>query len=295
MFKILRAVCYASVLILNFSITGIVFAADREALPLPGNTEKVNEEARSIAGSQFDFIQYESNLNSNQVRNFYRKVLADAGWKENDALTAMQQNPGFKLDKAALQAIEDTLVFEKEGETLSVNFTPGQTESGKKTGFTIARGKPDLAARSADEMDFIPRLVAKPQKEPAPVYPDAALVSLSEGAKFLQAAYASKDELDTVAKFYRNKMSGYGWDLVEDVPAKNMEAAASPEDIAKYCPDCAKKGITMPATSMLFKELVFSNGQQDKCRIGLFQVDIPAQGQASGMSFTNIMVDYEKK
>jgi|GEM_PF-1001481 len=280
-------------LLFSFGILSTAFAADKEVIPVPANTQEVAEETRSIAGSQLYFSQYESSLRIDQIRNFYRKVLADAGWTEKDYLGALTQGGGLKMDSAAVNSMKENLNFEKDGALLTLDFAAERT--GGKTAYTIMQGKLEVSGKSAEELDFTPRLLATPRHDVAPVYPEAALISLSEGGNFMQAAYSSKADMDAVAEFYRRKMPSYGWDLVEDRPVKDVQTAASQADIEKYCPECAEQGIALPSMDMFMKELIFTNTRKDRCRIGLFQVDVPKQDQVPAMNFTNIMVDYEKK
>ena len=301
MFKSLRSIYCVLALLLNFTIVGMVFAADddREAIAVPANTQETQAQTRVIAGSNYETVYYESNLNPDQLRNFYRKTLDDREWSstQEDPAVVLKQLRGLKLkvDESAIkQSLKDNLEFEKDGEILSINIIPAEISSTKKVSYTITRGKPDLSAQSAGGDDFIPRLLSRPKQEPAPVYPQASLVSFSEGDNFLKANYATKDDLEDVIGFYRDNMASYGWSLKEDNPANVVESATE-EDINTYCPECAKNGIKTAAPDMQIKQFMFTNDRQAKCGISLFQVKIPAQGQAGEMNFTNITVDYEKR
>jgi len=281
--------------LLNLGVAGIVFAADGEIIPLPANTQQVKQETRSIAGTAFDCSYYESDLDPGQVRNFYRKILSGAGWKENNYLDDLKKNvPDFQPDAVTLKAVENNLVFEKKGVMLNIVFTPATAPVSKKTDYSIMQGKLDLSGKNAGELDFTPRLVDTPQKEPAPVYPGAALVSMTEGAKFLKTTYTVNDGIEAVIDFYRSGMAGYGWTLAEDEPVSRI-GAATKEDVAKYSPEFVKKGFVFEPEDMLFKELTFTNSGQDKCAIDILQISVPANAQTKEMMFTNIMVDYEKK
>lgn len=292
MFRFFKIICAAAVLLLNSYSMGDVCAA--EGIPAPANTQEVRRERRAIAGSEFTTIQYESNLNAEQVSRFYRKALPDDGWQENDILASIEKIPGVKLEEETKKSLKEDLHFEKSGEILTVIFTGAKPGGNKKTGYAISYGRLPAPGQGGNEMDFIPRLLDKPQKEPAPVYPGAALISFTEGENFLRAAYAGQDDMETVEKFYRKNMPQYGW-TIKDESALADVTAPTEEDILKSCPSCAKKGIKVPNMDMQEKSLVFIGEQGELCRIGLFAVHISGTEQLAAKAFTNIMVDYEKK
>lgn len=280
--------------ILFFSGTGTLFAADQIIL-LPASTKEIKQETRSVAGAVFECAYYESDLDAGQVRNFYRRFLAAAGWKEKDYLGDLKKNAAdFRPDPAMLKLVENNLMFERDGAIINIVFTPAAVSADKKTDFTIMQGKLDLMAGGDAGADFTPRLLDSPQKDPAPVYPGAALVSLTEGEEFLKAAYTVNEDIEAVGSFYRIEMTGYGWILAEDDPVIKVNGG-SKEDIEKYCPDCVKKGFSFEPSDIIFKDFVFTNAQGDKCAVGLMQLTLPMPGQAKKMIVTSIMVDYEKK
>jgi hypothetical protein len=185
-------------------------------------------------------------------------------------------------------------IFEKEGETVMINFLPPGAIQDGKTRFTIARGNTE-AKKEPKEDDFIPRLSGKPKLDVAPVYPDAALIALSENPGFMRATYFAKDDFEKVSEFYKNKMLDYGWSLTEEKPLKKLDSGNL--DFSNLCPDCPKDKKTQQAVKpvdMAVSELDFSNKEGDLCIIALTNAG-PKQAVADKLkNTTTIMVQYEK-
>ncbi|MDP3143216.1 MAG: hypothetical protein Q8N14_04695, partial [Candidatus Omnitrophota bacterium] len=150
------------------------------------------------------------------------------------------------------------------------NFLPQGAVQDGKTRFTIARGNTE-AKKEPKEDDFIPRLSGKPKIDIAPVYPDAALIALSENAGFMRATYFVKDDIDKVSEFYKNKMLNYGWSLTEE----KMQQAVKPAEMA-------------------VSELDFSNKEGDLCIIALTNAGPKQAVEDKLKNTTTIMVQYEK-
>ena len=263
---------------LTISLSPIKAAAeDKQAIPVPPNTEQVKKEARRIAASEFDFTYYASAQPAGQLKDFYRLRLTNSGWKEKTLLKDLEQIPGLQMEPALRSSLgQNMMMFEKEGVTLIINFLPEGVFPDQKTRFTVAQGK--IGLQSAPSADTIPpiELLAKPHKEVAPTYPGAALISLSEPAGALTATYFTQDDINAVAAFYKNKMPNYGWSLVEEKAPEKLE---------------------MSQTSNMeswMAQLSFVNANQDTCNIILSQA-ISGQAGPAKMEMTTILVNYAEK
>lgn len=269
---------------------------DKQEIPLPPNTEKAREEARRIAGSEFDFTYYASSQEPGQLKDFYRNNLTNSGWQEKTLLKDLEQIPGLQMEQGLTSALEQNLIFEKEGAMLIINFLPEGIIKDKNTRFTLAQGKIGPQPASSTETISPPELLAKPKKEVAPDYPGAALISLSEPDDALTATYFTQDDINAVAIFYKNKMPNYGWSLIEEKAPERLEMpAVSKEDIAKLCPSCAQKApISAQGMESWMAQLSFVNSRQDTCNIVLSQVMVPVES-ADKMKTTTILVNYAEK
>jgi len=269
---------------------------DKQAIPVPPDTEQVRKEARRISGSEFDFTYYTSTQAPEKLKDFYRNTLTNSGWKEKTLLKDLEQIPELQMEPALSNVLEQNLVFEKEGATLIINFLPEGMMKDKKTRFTLAQGKIDIQSAASTETISLPELLAKPKKEVAPTYPGAALISLFEPADALTAAYFTQDDINAVATFYKTKMPNYGWSLIEEkAPQKIEMSETSKEDIAKLCPACAEKmSISPQGIESWMAQLSFVNSRQDTCNIVLSQVITLAEA-AGKMKTTTILVNYAQK
>lgn len=269
---------------------------DKQAVPVPPDTEQVKKEVRRIAASEFDFTYYTSAQAPAKLKDFYRNTLTNSGWKEKTLLKDLEQIPNFQMQPGLSSALEQNLVFEKEGAMLIINFLPEGFYKDQKTRFTLAQGKIDLESAASSERISPPELLTKPKKEVAPVYPGAALISLSEPAGALTAAYFTPDAINAVAAFYKAGMPNYGWFLIEEkVPEKIELPQTSKEEIAKLCPACAEKASISPqAIEAWMAQLSFVNASHDTCKIVLSQV-ISGQAGPVKMEMTTILVNYAEK
>jgi len=280
-------------LVANYALTAW---AEAQFIPIPPNTEKVRQEARRISGSEFDFTYYTSSQEPGELKDFYRNNLANLSWQEKILSKDLGQIPGLQIEPALTSALEQNLIFEKEGAMLIINFLPEGIIKDKKTHFTLAQGK--MGSQSTPPTGTIspPELLAKPKKEVAPVYPGAALISLSEPDNALTASYFTQEDINEVSAFYKAKMPDYGWSLVEEKAPERLDMpAVSKEDIVKVCPSCAEKaGISTKNIEAWVAQLSFVNSRQDTCNIILSQVMVPVES-ADKIKTTTILVNYEKK
>jgi hypothetical protein len=297
MFSRYKVARLSGFLLLIMSISAhYLYAAwwDRNTIPLPAGTEEVFQETRNISGSEFVLKYYASAQDAKGISDFFRSKLPALDWKEKELLKEMRQIPNLKIPGSLEDMLAMNSIFEKEGETIMINFLPQGAVQDGKTRFTIARGKTD-AKREPGEDDFIPRLAGKPKMDVAPVYPDAALIALSENSGFVRATYFVKDDIDKVSEFYKNKMLDYGWSLREEKPLKNLSSGDF--DFSSLCPDCPKDKKTQQAVKpvdMAVSEFDFSNKEGDLCIVALTNAG-PKQAVADKLkNTTTIMVQYEK-
>ncbi len=277
----------------------VILAAwwDASAIPLPSGAEKEMEQKRKIGGSEFDFDFYSTLQDIESVKKFYQLQLTQSGWKEKRLADDLANLKGVQIDLASLsQSLDANLMFEKNGETLMINFLPRGTGGDKKTRFMVAKGTVNTASGPAlAEQDMLPQIMTKPKKDIAPVYPGAALVMLTEGPLITQATYMTKDNIERVADFYKSKMPSAGWSLTGGTPIeKSNHSDAGAYDISKLCPSCPKDAL-MQAQSLetWAGEMEFSNSQKDTCRIYLSQTNTGSDvNQAVNM--TTIVVYYEE-
>lgn len=267
---------------------------DRNTIPLPSGTEEIFQETRNISGTEFVLKYYTNSQDAKAISDFFRSKLSALDWKEKELLKEMAQIPGLKVPASVEDMLASNSIFEKGGETVMINFLPQGAVQDGKTRFTIARGNTE-AKKEPGEDDFIPRLSGKPKLDIAPVYPGAALISLSENTSFMRATYFSKDDIDKVGEFYKSKMLNYGWSFTEEKPLKKIDSAGL--DLSSACPDCPKNEKIQQAikpVDMEVQELNFSNEAGDACIVVL---GITGQKEGVGdklKNTTTIMVQYEK-
>ncbi|MDD5408927.1 MAG: hypothetical protein PHC71_02420 [Candidatus Omnitrophica bacterium] len=298
MFLKYKAACLSGFLILvMFILTHPLYSAwwDKSEVPLPRGTEEVFQETRNISGTEFVLKHYASSQDAKEISDFFRSKLSALDWKEKELLKDMEKIPNLKIPDSLKDAMALNSIFEKEGETIIINFLPKEAVQDGKVRFTIARGKIEEKKKPVAQDDFIPRLSGKPKIDIAPVYPDAALISLSENPGFMQATYFSKDEIEKVGEFYKDKMLNYGWSLTEEKPLKKLTSGEV--DLSKLCPDCPKdKKIqeSVKPVDMVLTELDFSNQGGDRCIIALTDAGPKEAAEGVLKNTTTILVQYEK-
>jgi len=273
-----------------------IYAAwwDRDTIPLPSGTEEVFQETRNISGTEFVLKYYTNSQDAKAISDFFRSKLTALGWKEKELLKEMSQIPNLKIPGSVEDMLAANSIFERGGETVMINFLPQGAVQDGKTRFTIARGNTE-AKKEPKEDDFIPRLSGKPKLDIAPVYPAAALISLSENAGFMRATYFSKDDIDKVSEFYKNKMLAYGWSITDEKPLQKLDSGEP--DPSSLCPDCPKDKKIQQAikpVDMEVQELNFSNKEGDRCIVAL-AVAGPKDAVGDKLkNTTTVMVQYEK-
>lgn len=279
---------------LNMSLLNVA-RAGTGAIRVPPGAEEIRRETRRIAGGEFVFRYYASGQDSAAIKDFYNSTLLNSGWQAKSPLKDLQQAPNFQVNPSLTNVLEQNLIFEKEGDTVIVNFLPSGTTSDGKTRFTVAQGKIDLKNENLTEQDFVPAVLTKPRKDIAPVYPGATLISLNEGSDYLKAGYFTKDDIEDAALFYRNNMQSHGWNLTEETPVQETTNDAGNNDIYKYCPTCPKDvNINLNSIKTKFTQLKFSNDKQDACGITISsRASTDPSMPLAGM--TIILVNYEQK
>ncbi|MDP2941652.1 MAG: hypothetical protein Q8N85_05335 [Candidatus Omnitrophota bacterium] len=271
-----------------------------EEAPLPASAELVKQERRRIAGMEMEFSYYTSAQDAQAIKSFYRGQLAKLGWKENAPLAGLRQVEGVTVDASLKERLEANLIFQKGDLMLVINFLPAELARGQKTRFTLCQTQMDLSkvmslAQAGGQTGF-PELLNKPQKEVAPVYPDASLITLSEDADSLRLVYYSRDSIAQAAVFYKEQMPSYGWELTDEQPVRKANSEELGLQAAANCPTCPGYNSALAKKmEMLYGEFEFRNAAQDRCKIAVsnMQANINNQNLASGI--TTIIVDYAKK
>lgn len=265
-------------------------------LPVPLNTEETKEEIRLLGDAEYTYTYYESDLEMKQIKDFYRRELPILGWREKKLVNELKQVSGLKLEASVTNLLEQQFIFEKGEEILIINFIPALSSGKGKLKFILAQGKSAFNAETLKEgKNFVPVLVAKPNKDVFPVYPGASLVSLSEPAGAITASYFTPDDIEAVSEFYKARMSNYDWSLVDEKLPKKIDTSLNKEDIAKYCPSCAAKTpVDISAIETWVAYLYFAKENQDICNVVLSQI-IAGKGMPAQMNTTIIMVNYEER
>jgi len=296
-FRLKVAQLFSFILLLIIIMTAYpLYAAwwDRNAIPLPSGTEEVFQETRNISGTEFVLKYYTNSQDAKAITDFFRSKLTALDWKEKELFKEMSRIPNLKIPDSVKDMLAANSIFEKGEETVMINFLPRGAVQDGKTRFTIARGNTE-AKKEPKEDDFIPRLSGKPKLDIAPVYPGAALISLSENTGFMRATYFSKDDMGKVGEFYKNKMLNYGWSLTEEKPVQKLDSGEI--SLSSLCPDCPEDQKVQQAikpVDMVVQELDFSNKKGDFCIVAL-TVAGPKQAIEDKLkNTTTIMVQYEK-
>ncbi|MFA5145733.1 MAG: hypothetical protein WC723_07060 [Candidatus Omnitrophota bacterium] len=284
-------------ILMMFPLTHPLYSAwwDKSDVPLPRGAEQVFQETRNISGTEFVLKHYAVSQDAKEVSDFFRAKLPALDWKEKELLKEMEQMPNLKIPDSLKDIMAWNSIFEKDGEMVMINFLPQGAIQDGRTRFTIARGKMDAKKGHRAQDDFIPRLSGRPKIDIAPVYPDAALISLSENPGFMQATYFAKNNIEEVGEFYKNKMFDYGWSLTEEKPLKKL--ASGEVDLSKLCPDCPKDRKAQEAlkpVDIVLAEFDFSNQEGDTCIVAL--TDSGPKEAMGGIlkNTTTILVQYEK-
>lgn len=274
-----------------FSFAAAANAAwwDTKSLPVPADTKEVKKETRAIGNQELFFTYYVSNQDAEQIKNFYRNRLVLEGWKEKDLTQNLNQIQVPGLDKESMKKVLETnLFFENDTDTLILNFMPAQFSQEGKTKFTLCQTKKTSTIQLSPDTVPVPALLTKPKKDVAPVYPGASLINLAEDSRSLKATYFSKDDIEPVISFYKNKMPDYGWDLAKEAPLKKMDAGS--------CPSCPKNlVISSQSAEVWIAEMDFTNQRGDVCKLGLSEVITAYAATSKTINITTISVSYDEK
>jgi hypothetical protein len=313
--KILRLTLF--LLLAGLLATGILAArqAYAEDLPVPPESELTKEELRRLAGLELKFSYYTSAQGQKQLKAFYRSELPKLGWKEANPLADVERLSGVKASSSLKEKMSVNLIFQKGDFLVVINFLPQGFSQDRRTRFTISEGKIDLNAISGLQKaatSGFPELLTQPQKDVAPVYPGAKLITLDEQPHTLKAVYFSKDQIEQVANFYKAEMAKYGWELSAEEPVHQANSEELGLKRPVDCPTCGKGGVaTEKSVQMLYAQMEFANERQDSCKIALsYLLDFPRpeinwnfagseqaelKPERSLTQFTTIIVDYESK
>lgn len=273
---------------------------DTNAIPEPPDTQKVNEETRTMANTKIEVKYYSSDLGVDEIRDFYNKELPDKEWKESEAYQSLLNSPEVKKKPKTEQFLANNLVFEKGEQVAVINFLPQNVYGDQKTRFTVSRWKREMPELPQIE---IPEIAQKPKKDVAPAYPGASLIGLEEDENSLVANYlvlgAGTSQIEA---FYRENMIKYGWSLDSEEPAgkvglKDMNKYYSPDKTE--CPECQASKLQLSAGAenieLLMGRQLYRNDKGDTCLVVLNQPIVAAAKVAGMKEMTTITVRYEKK
>ncbi len=299
-------------------------------LPLPPDTTEVRQmQEVKIGDIAPKSTVYESSLSAEEVLSFFKTQLPRYGWKEIDYQKKMAQllqiDPNASLRAAqgmgvspqSLQnLIGNTSVYKiiyftnEQNETLILSFLPVgfQSPGGKKTRFYLNRAtSPGLQKSNKTLQEFFPE---QPQKLPfMPLYPRAQQVYLMKSsANRITVGYITTDDIDSVARFYVERMPENGWrysTLSADLDKKmNLDEVkrqvAQQKEKSQDCPNCPGKEITPQSLeqvanfieNMRMKNIVFVKGNNESCTISINENKF---GVGGGSASTIITVLYTKK
>jgi len=270
--KFNKLLVVTTILLLTLLSVQQSFAAWWEiGLPVPGSTKETKKETKEVFDSKFEFTHYTSNLEPQEIKDFYAEKLAAAGWKEIKMQEEIKDTAGAEAAEQMNEFFSYNLMFEKGDEEIVITFVPGTFEG--QTRYTVSRGK---VAEEKEE--------AKPKRPPIqpkkliPVYPGVENASPEEiGEDSFNGAYFVSDSADDAASFYKNKMPDFGWELVNE--------ERSSEGLG--CPECAELGSgENPSFSTL--TLDFANDEDDVCKIVLMETYTADKGRQTLITVTYV-------
>ncbi|MDD5431580.1 MAG: hypothetical protein PHO70_01115 [Candidatus Omnitrophica bacterium] len=284
---------------------GTCFSAwwDNSYIPAPPETEQLRTQTKVFSGTEFKFTYYTSTQDEKSIKDFYKRELINLGWKEKQILDGLMGDKKEEIKEGSTLDLffDNNLIYEKDGKMLTVTFLPKEVRQQGRVDYSISIGKPDFEKfKVSPQASPIPKLMAKPQKNVAPVYPGAVLVSLSEKAEYLKAVYYTQDDIEKVMDYYKGKMPSSGWSLVDEVPITKTDYSKATEKLwdLESCPTCqqGKIGFSQIMGEVWFGELSYANQKSDTCKVGFIN-NAKAEGGKQGYlpGFTAIRVDYEKK
>ena len=285
------------IILLGFVLDqGLLSAAwwDTKSLPVPPKTTEVKQLNRKSKSTQTDIIFYDSTLSKEAICDFYREKFGKSGWEEKDPFTAMGQIPDLPQESGLKNVSQSTLIFRKENQTVVLRFI----SKGTKTSFVLGRNwmDPSVLKLVPDIYHDTPALSAKPGKAIAPLYPQAKMVGFSEDSDTQKAVYFSKDNIESIASFYKFNMPGFGWLLDKEGPVESIDFSKRlPQAVSKDCPDChAKINDALKQKGVVLQSLNFLNSLGGACSIYLFRPSDSGVGK-NPAGYTVIMVNYAKK
>lgn len=257
-----------------FSLAGVLFFSlinvyaqqwpANEVLPVPINTNEIKRQASAQSGHEGIEIYYESRQSPKEISSFYSNRLITFGWKK-------------------FYVSGDNIIFDKKDELISLSFLPDGMYNDGKAHFILSRSKQtqDMVSQPRISSDTwpLPESNKKPAQEITPPYPGSALASLSEDSNFMMATYFSKDGIEEVFDFYKEKMADYGWNLDSQTPIQKISGE--------------KPGKADSLTGTWTAELNFSNDKKESC--GVFLSDMLLGDKPPFSSdITTITIRYEK-
>ena len=225
-----------------FSFVSILWASDL-GVPLPKDAVKVLERSSNFGPIKSFTEIYKTSLNKARVLSFYKKAMAEAGWK--------QKQEGIFIKDKYMVAIVCGSEKNKTGE-IEFNVTISN----------IPTKEEFLGMRKADPDKLIYM----------PIYPASEQLFLLELPFGMASAYEADGSIEEVAFFYKSGMLNYGWKLYDETPIAVKDVD---------CPECKKLNLSaankdqakITSTSSRTK-MVFRRGDGETCIISMFTVSV---------------------
>ena len=257
-----------------FPLISILWAYEL-GVPLPQGSVKILERSSNFGPIKSFTEAYKISLTKARVLSFYKKAMAEAGWKQ-------KQDGVFIKDKYIAVVVCSSLKS-KTGEiefTITVSNIPAKEEF--------------LAMRKAtpDKLTFMP------------IYPGSEQTFLLEFPFGMASAYETEGSVEEVAFFYKSGMLNYGWGLDHETSVRGG---------AVDCPGCQKLlsgSLGRPskpeiASNTSKANLIFRKQNGETCAIEIANVSVnsgnlPVGTKSGGknkpglMSKTTIFANYHE-
>ena len=298
-FKLFRVYLLSFVLIC-FCILGVAQTIQDDVsagkIPLPPDAQPLSGPRTNRSYGTSTNVIYTTNLDKNKLIRFYVKELSRRGWQspQNLAQIFKQYNlpiknrtvSGVNVDMARL--LKNVIYFNKGSSKLMLMVVPPKGQYFTKTVFSLAYINAPASQGAA---------AYKPARLPndVPIYPGAKMSS-STGNFYI---YTTPDNIKTVAYFYQQKMSAYGWNLDSETPISKIQIKVPTGSLnAKgnsSCSSCHQESTAPPGLTEELKngmyglkqKSVFSKENGEECSILLIEVH-----PSSFRIFTQISIEY---
>jgi hypothetical protein len=181
----------------------ILWASDLD-IPLPKDAVKISEKSANFGPIRSFSEIYKTSLSGSRVLSFYKKEMANAGWKE-------KERGVFVKNKFIAVIICDDL----------------KNKSGK-TEFNVIvsniPAKEELLGMRKTEPDKLSYM---------PIYPGSVQIGILNLPGGTASAYETESSIEEVVFFYKSAMLNYGWSLDRETQSQGQGGMAN-------CPGCEK-------------------------------------------------------